>query len=251
LPAFLNVSSPLERYGHNLTLLAQQGAFSPLAGSEAAVTRIFQILLQRKTTSKCNPVLLDFDEARRWAVVAEVIRRMAVGDAPDPLSKQQVIALDYEALFTNLSDDTLARQECRKRILSPLVDKLAQIEPDSEEASAILDELFRWPDLEEWVAPTIVLERLQSMFIAMHQAAGSFLLFVDHFHRLLGGEWDWYPIDAATLLKPALAHRQIQLIGTCTLAQYRQHTERDAAMQRRFQEILMPDALAGAPTTPF
>ncbi len=75
-------------------------------------------------------MLLDFDEARRWAVVAEVSRRMAVGDAPDPLPKQQVIALDYEALFTNLSDDTLARQERRKRILSPLVDRLAQVEPD-------------------------------------------------------------------------------------------------------------------------
>jgi hypothetical protein len=140
----------------------------------------------------------------------------AQADAPDPLPKQQVIALDYEALFTNLSDDTLARQERRKRMLSPLVDKLAQVEPDSEESSAILDELFRWPDLEEWVAPTMLLERLQSMFIAMHQAAGSFLLFVDHFHCLLGGEWDRYPIDAATLLKPALAQRQIQLIGTCT-----------------------------------
>ncbi len=79
----------------------------------------------------------------------------------------------------------------------------------------------------------------------------SILLFVNHFHRLLGGEWDRYPIDAATLLKPALARRQIQLIGTCTLAQYRQYIERDAAMQRRFQEILMPDALAGVPTTPF
>src|SRR5258708_27435851 len=109
----------------------------------------FQVPLRRKATRQCNSVLLNFYKARRWVVVAEVIRRMAVGDAPDPLPKQQVIALDYEALFTNLSDDTLTRQERRKRMLSPLVDKLAQVEPDSEEASAMLDELFRWPDLEE------------------------------------------------------------------------------------------------------
>jgi len=38
--------------------------------------------------------------------VAEVIRRMTIGEAPEPLPKQQVIGLDYEALFTNLSDDT-------------------------------------------------------------------------------------------------------------------------------------------------
>jgi ATP-dependent Clp protease ATP-binding subunit ClpA len=51
------------------------------------------------------------------------------------------------------------------------------------------------------------------------QVAGPFLLFVDHFHRLLEGEWDRYPIDAAPLLKSVLARRQIQLIGTCTVEQ--------------------------------
>ena len=78
------------------------------------------------------------------------------------------------------------------------------------------------------------------MFIAMHQVTGAFLLFVDHFHRLVGGERERYPIDAATLLKPALARDQIQLIGACTPAQYRQYIERDAAIQRRCQEICLP-----------
>jgi ATP-dependent Clp protease ATP-binding subunit ClpB len=85
----------------------------------------------------------------------------------------------------------------------------------------------------------MTLERLQSMFIAMSQTPGSFVLYVDHFHRLVGGEPDTYPIDATTLLKPALARGQIQLIGACTLKQYRQHIERNAAMQRRCQEICL------------
>ena len=67
------------------------------------------------------------------------------------------------------------------------------------------------------------------------------MLYVDHFHRLVGGEPDRYPIDAATLLKPALARDQIQLIGACTLEQYRQHIERDATIQRRCQEICLPE----------
>lgn len=232
-----NELTPLERYGHNLTLLAHQGAFSPLDGQETVMDRVFQVL---QRTSKCNPVILDEDETRRWPVVARVIRRIAVGNVPHPFSTCQVIALDYGALFTNLSDDTLARQERRRQRASSLVEKLAQTDPDAEEAWALRDEIFRGSPLEEWIAPTMVLERLRSLFLAIQQEAGPFLLFVDHFHRLLGGEWDRYPIDAAPLLKPVLARRQIQLIGTCTVEQYQRYIERDAAMQRRCQEICLP-----------
>ena len=239
MPTFQNESSPLERYGRNLTILAQQGAFPPLAAQEAAVNKVFQILLRE---NKCNPLILDMDGTSRWEIVAEVIRRMAVSDAPDHLPEKQVIALDYEALFANLSDDILIRQERRKQRLAPLSEKLAQVEPDSEKDWTLLEELFRWPELEEWIAPTMVLERLQSIFITMHRAASSSLLFVEHFHRLMGGEMARYPIDAPTLLKPTLARHQIQLIGACTLTQYRQYIERDAAISRRFQEVLMPDA---------
>ncbi len=138
-------------------------------------------------------------------------------------------------MLSNLPDDTFSR----RMSIRPF-----PVDPDKPESWEVLNELFRWPDLEEWVAPNMVLERLQSIFVAMCQADGQVLLFVDHIHRLLGGEDQRYPIlDAANLLKPALARDQIQLMGACTLAQYRQHIERDAAMQRRFQEILMPDAL--------
>ncbi len=84
MPMMLNESAPLERYGHNLTTLAKRGAFAPLAGQEAAVNRVFQILLRDK---KCNPVLIGPHEAKRWAIVAEAVRRMAVGDAPEPLHR--------------------------------------------------------------------------------------------------------------------------------------------------------------------
>ena len=238
----LSESAPLERYGHNLTRLAKRETFPPLASDEAMVTRVLQVLQRRR---KNSPLILASDEPRRWAIVAEVIGRIAVGDAPEPLLTRQVIGLDYEALFSNVSDDTLTRkariQERIKYKYAPLHEKLAQAEPDSEEEWALLAELFRWPSLEEWIAPTMVLERLKSMFIAMHQATGSFILYIDHFHRLLGGESDRYPIDATALLKPALNRDRIQVIGACTFAEYRQHIERDAAIQRPCQEMCVPD----------
>lgn len=234
-----NESTPLERYGHNLTKLVKLGAFAPLVGQEAVINRVFEIL-QRK--NKNSPVILASDKTRRWAIVAEVIRRMAMGDAPLPFRSRQVIGLDYEALFSDLSnDDRLIRQERIKQQFAPFKERLAQARTEAEEEQALLEALCYHPALEEWIAPTMVLERLQSMFIAMHQATGSFVLYVDHFHRLVGGEPDTYPIDAAHLLKPALARGQIQLIGACTLEQYRHHIERDAAIQRRCQEICVPE----------
>ncbi|HLZ55745.1 MAG TPA: hypothetical protein VKR06_02260 [Ktedonosporobacter sp.] len=233
---YASKNSPLERYGHNLTRLAQQGAFAPLAGEEAVIGRVFQILLRN---TKNNPVLLDRDETRRWAIVAELVRRMAVGDAPAHLLKCQVIALDYEALCFDLLDDAFSCQERREQKIAPLIEKLSQAELESEEYWDLLNRLFLPPPLEEWIAPDLVLERLQSMFIAMHQAVDAYLLFVDPLHRLLGGEREKHPIDAAPLLKPVLARRQIQMIGACTLEQYRQHVERDAAMERRFQAIAL------------
>ena len=226
--------APLERYGHNLTLLARQGVFSPLAGSEATVTRIFEILLRReKGTGKYNPLILDIDGTSRWLVIVEAIRRMAMREAPDALCEQQVIALDYTALFADISDDP----SLHRRLVETLPlndDELVRNKPETWEA---LNKLFRWPDLEDWAAPNTVLERLQAIFIALHQAEGSFLLFIDHFHRLLGGNSQHYSINAATLLKPTLARGEIQMIGACTLSQYQQHIERDAAISRRFQEI--------------
>lgn len=52
MPTVFCTSSPLERYGHNLTALAQQGAFAPLAGQDAVIDRIFQVLSRK---NKSNP----------------------------------------------------------------------------------------------------------------------------------------------------------------------------------------------------
>lgn len=236
-------SSPLDYYGHNLTRLARLGVFSPLVGYEASVARVFQILLQReKMRNKYNPLLVDLDGMRQWRVIIEVVRRMAAGEAPDPLPTQQVIALNYEALFTNFPTSLSSHSFMAPEQPSPNESEweLALSDSGSED---MLEKLFTkyfpvgwWPSLEEWNAPNGILSRLQALFLAVYQSEGQTLLFVNHFHRLLGGEQERYQIDARNLLKPTLARHEIQLIGACTPAQYRQYIERDAAIARRLQE---------------
>ena len=233
MSTILNEAAPLERYTHNLTELAKLGTFSPLSGQDAVVERTFQLLL--RDHSKCNPVLVGSHEAQRWEVLTEVVRRMAIGDAPDPLPDKQVIMLDYEALLADLPEEIF-----RPRVVksySFTLDALIHAKPGSEEWT-ILKELSRPTSLEGKDTPR---ERLRLLFTALHQAAGSFLLFVDHFHRIVGGELDRYPIDVAPLLVPMLARRQIQLIGACTLEHYRRSIEQDTSLQRRFQEVCMPE----------
>lgn len=70
--------------------------------------------------------------------------------------------------------------------------------------------------------------------------SGPIVLFLDHFHRFVGGEDS--PFDASALLKLALHYHEIQLIGTCTLEQYCQHIEHNAPVHRCCQPFFTPEA---------
>ena len=65
------------------------------------------------------------------------------------------------------------------------------------------------------------------------------ILFIDELHTIVGAGSTPGSLDAANLLKPALARGQIQCIGATTLDEYREHIEKDAALERRFQKILV------------
>ncbi|MCQ2524556.1 MAG: ATP-dependent Clp protease ATP-binding subunit [Lachnospiraceae bacterium] len=67
--------------------------------------------------------------------------------------------------------------------------------------------------------------------------AGDVILFLDEIHTLIGAGGSEGAIDASSMLKPALARGEIQLIGATTLAEYRKYIEKDAALERRFQPI--------------
>ena len=83
-------------------------------------------------------------------------------------------------------------------------------------------------------------ERLKKVMDEI-KAAGNVILFIDEMHTLIGAGAAEGAIDAANILKPALARGELQTIGATTLDEYRKHVEKDAALERRFQPIQVPE----------
>ena len=82
-------------------------------------------------------------------------------------------------------------------------------------------------------------ERLRAVLDECKQADGKIILFVDECHLILGAGKSDGAMDAANLLKPMLARGELRMIGATTLEEYRQHIEKDAAFERRFQKVLV------------
>ena len=82
-------------------------------------------------------------------------------------------------------------------------------------------------------------ERLQAVLQQIQQAQGKILVFIDELHTLVGAGKSDGAMDAANLLKPALARGELRCIGATTLDEYRQHIEKDAALERRFQPVFV------------
>jgi len=82
-------------------------------------------------------------------------------------------------------------------------------------------------------------DRLKAVLKAITEAEGTIVLFIDELHMVVGaGAAEGAP-DAANLLKPALARGQLRCIGATTLDEYRKHVEKDAALERRFQPVMV------------
>jgi ATP-dependent Clp protease ATP-binding subunit ClpB len=82
-------------------------------------------------------------------------------------------------------------------------------------------------------------DRLKAVLKEIEGSNGEVILFIDELHTLVGAGAAEGAIDAANLLKPALARGELRAIGATTLDEYRKHIEKDAALERRFQPVLV------------
>ena len=84
-------------------------------------------------------------------------------------------------------------------------------------------------------------ERLKSVLNELAQEAGQVILFIDELHTMVGAGKSDGAMDAGNMLKPALARGELHCVGATTLDEYRQYIEKDAALERRFQKVLVEE----------
>src|SRR5438874_7324555 len=178
----------LEKYGRNLTQLAEQGKLDPVIGRDEEIRRVIQVLSRR---TKNNPVLIGEPGVGKTAIVEGLALRIHRGDVPEGLKGKKIIALDMGALIAG-----------------------AKFRGEFE-------------------------ERLKAVLKEVQEAQGQIILFIDELHTIVGAGRAEGAMDAGNLLKPMLARGELHCIGATTLDEYRKHIEKDAALERRFQPVLV------------
>jgi ATP-dependent Clp protease ATP-binding subunit ClpB len=180
----------LEKYGRDLTRLAQQNKLDPVIGRDAEIRRCIQVLSRR---TKNNPVLIGEPGVGKTAIVEGLARRIIAGDVPDSLKDKRLIGLDLSALIAG-----------------------AKFRGEFE-------------------------ERLKAVLQEIAKAQGQIILFIDEIHTMVGAGKAEGAMDAGNMLKPMLARGELHCIGATTLDEYRKHIEKDAALERRFQPVLVQE----------
>src|SRR5690606_14404110 len=82
-------------------------------------------------------------------------------------------------------------------------------------------------------------ERLTAVMKELAEADGKYIVFIDELHTIVGAGAADGAVDAGNMLTPALARGELRVVGATTLDEYREHIEKDAALERRFQPVFV------------
>ncbi len=179
----------LDKFGRDLTKLAEEGKLDPVIGREKEIERVTHILARRR---KNNPVLIGEPGVGKTAIVEGLALRIARGDVPEKLKNKRIVSLDMASLIAG----TKYRGQFEERL------------------KAIVKELENNKDV---------------------------ILFIDEIHTLVGAGAAEGSMDASNILKPSLSRGEIQVIGATTIDEYRKHIEKDGALERRFQPVMVEE----------
>jgi ATP-dependent Clp protease ATP-binding subunit ClpA len=234
---------PLDEFCDNLRLRARRGQFSRHPEYIAEITRAFEILARRYESGrhqrwKCNPVFLDSDGKERQVVLAGVMAVLAAQETPAVLRGWVILSLNYEALMEGVDPTALAQRGQEISATYSRVERPEDVDRFTGSVGVFQQQMRDWAD---WEQSNVAYQRLRAVLVALQAMKEPTILLIDHLHRILGGDWQHYPVDMAPVLKPLLNRREIHLWGACTLADY-PIIERDASMQRCFRHVCLPSA---------
>ena len=183
-------TSYLDKFGRDLTALAEEGRLDPVVGREAEIERMIHLLSRR---TKNNPVLVGDPGVGKTAIVEGLAQRIVSGRIIETLHGKRIVSIDVPLMLAGAAHRGEFEQRLKKT----------------------LEEVIR--------------------------SKGQIILFIDELHTVVGAGAAQGAIDAANMLKPALARGELQTIGATTYDEYRQVVERDGALERRFQPVVVQE----------